>query len=109
MNRSARALVRMFRRGANGSDNQQDRIIKASIIQDTKPPPVSFVWKTHKKYTSIPPTRPKCNASKGPIARTSNLLPVILTPIIKNRDYPINCDSTEDILWSTQQANIRLE
>lgn len=28
---------------------------------------------------------------------------------MKNRDYPIECDSTDDMLLSIQQSNIRLE
>ena len=46
----------------------------------------------------MPPTRPVCNASLGPISRTSELLSLILTPITNARNDNVDSDSTEDML-----------
>ena len=64
---------------------------------------------THKNYVAIPPTRPVCNATRGPIARSADLLSMILTPAMKERNYPENCDSTEDMLHSVMKANESLD
>ena len=34
---------------------------------------------------------------------------MILGPIMKHRNNPFECDSTEDMLYAIEQANIRLE
>ena len=98
MNRTARQLLKVFEVGKDGSNGSRDRIVKASVTNDTNPPPVSFLWKTHKVYTEEPPTRPVCDASMGPISRTSEILTKILNPLIKVRDNPDDCDSTEGML-----------
>ena len=98
----------MFKIGDCGTKNQRDRIVKASITPDTSPPNISFLWKTHKQYSDIPPTRPVCDSSQGPLSRTSDLLTKILTPIMTNREYDENCDSTEDLLSATVEANEKL-
>ena len=48
MNRTARALARMFRIGEDGTSGQQLRITQAITTSDTSPRTVSFKWKTHK-------------------------------------------------------------
>ena len=63
------------------------------------------MWKTHKDYTTIPPTRPVCDASQGPLARSSNLITTILTPIMESRMFLEECDSTEDMLAAVDKAN----
>ena len=73
LNQTSRSVVKMFKIGEEGSDSQKDRITKAVITPDTSPPAVSFLWKTHKEYTQLPPTRPVCDSSNGPIARVSDL------------------------------------
>ena len=105
MNRTAKALVRMFRIGQDGTSSQRERINKAVITPDTAPPGVNFLWKTHKDYTTIPPTRPVCDASQGPLARSSNLVTTILTPIMESRMFLEECDSTEDMLAAVDKAN----
>ena len=100
MNRTAVMLEKMFMIGSKGSHGQKDRIRKAVIGKDQGPPTVRFLWKTHKQYNLIPPTRPVCDASSGPISRTSNILSMISTPIIRNRSYDEHCNSTEDMLRS---------
>ena len=77
MNRTAVRLEKMFAIGANGTSGQRDRVRKAVIGKDVGPPTVRFLWKTHKPYTTIPPTRPVCDASSGPMTRTSNLLTMV--------------------------------
>ena len=57
----------------------------------------------------MPPTRPVCNASFGPISRTSELLSLILTPIINARNDNVDSDSTEDMLFAIEEANKALE
>ena len=74
MNRTAVMLEKMFKIGSNGTNGQRDRIRKAVIGRDQGAPTVKYLWKTHKQYTVIPPTRPVCDASKGPISRTSSIL-----------------------------------
>ena len=69
------------------------------------PPTVSFMWKTHKNYDTVPPTRPVCDASNGPIARSADLLSRILTPVMKAREYGEGCDSTEDMLATIHKTN----
>ena len=100
MNRTAIAIERMFSIGYGGSNSNKDRIRKVVIAKDTAAPTMRFLWKTHKSYIDIPPTRPVCNATSGPIARTSSLLTMILTPIMEYREFIEGCDSTEDMLNS---------
>ena len=57
----------------------------------------------------MPPTRPVCNASLGPISRTSELLSLILTPIINARNDNVDSDSTEDMLFAIEEANKALD
>ena len=83
LNRTAASLVRIFNIGEDGSHSQRDRIHKASIGKDTAPPVVSFLWKTHKELEVIPPKRPVCDASSGPLARASDLMSRVLTPMSK--------------------------
>ena len=109
MNRTAIMLEKMFAIGQGGTRSQKDRICKAVIAKDTPAPTMSFLWKTHKSFTTIPPTRPVCNATCGPIARTSSLLTLILTPIMEHREFIEGCDSTEDMLNSIQTANQELD
>ena len=109
MNRVSRTVTRVFRIGQGGTSGQRDRVNKASLIQDTSPPNVSFLWKTHKVYRDIPPTRPVCDATSGPISRTSNLLSTVLKPLLDQRDFVEGCDSTEDMLASVVQANEALD
>ena len=95
----------MFNIGQEGSSGSIGRINKAVITQDVAPPPISFLWKTHKNYTTISPTRPVCDASQGPLARSSNLITTILTPIMESRMFLEECDSTEDMLAAVDKAN----
>ena len=94
INRTSKQIVKMFGVGKNVSESQMGRIVKGVTAKDTNPPPVSFLWKTHKEYDDIPPTRPVCNASTGPISRTSELLSMILNPLINSRENPFDSDST---------------
>ena len=57
----------------------------------------------------MPPTRPVCNASLGPISRTSELLSLILTPITNARNDNVDSDSTEDMLFAIEEANKALD
>ena len=54
----------------------------------------------------MPPTRPVCNASLGPISRTSELLSLILTPITNARNDNVDSDSTEDMLFAIEEATL---
>ena len=105
MNRTAKQIVKMFDIGGEGSDSLKGRIMKGITCKDTDPPPVSFLWKTHKEYEDIPPTRPVCNASSGPISRTSELISMIMTPLINARENVVDSDSTEDMLAAMEKAN----
>ena len=98
MNRTARSLAKMIKLGNSNSDSQRDRITKSVITKDTSPPVVSYLWKTHKSYTDLPPTRPVCNSANGPLARTSNLWTMFLNPLVNMREYPEKCDAIEDML-----------
>ena len=108
MNRTAKVLARIFKIGEDGTNGQIMRINQAIITPDTSPPNVSFKWKTHKVYNEAPPTRPVCDSSEGPIARASSLITMILSPLLKERKYPEEADSTEDMLFSVHKANNRL-
>ena len=109
MNRTAVQLVKMFEIGNDGTDSQRDRVKKASITKDVAPPVVSYLWKTHKSYENIPPTRPVCAATSGPISRASDLMSSILTPMLRQRQCDVICDSTEDMLHSVTQANLKID
>ena len=74
MNRTAVMLEKMFRIRSSGINGQKDRIRKTVIGKDQGPPTVKFLWKTHKQYNLIPPTSLVCDASSGPISRTSSIL-----------------------------------
>ena len=102
---SATKLASIFMIGESGTSNQCDRVNKACLGKDVAPPEVSFLWKTHKVFETVPPTRPVCNATRGPIARSADLLSMVLTPIMRERLYPENCDSTEDMLHSVSRTN----
>ena len=54
----------------------------------------------------MPPTRPVCNTSLGPISRTSELLSLILTPITNARSDNVDSDSTEDMLFAIEEATL---
>ena len=43
------------------------------------------------------------------MARTSDLFTLIVTPIIRHRNFDIDCDSTEDMLHAIEQANLLLD
>ena len=58
MNRTAKAIVRMFCVGKETSSNQRERILKAVTTPETSPTTVSCLWKTHKVHNGVPPTRP---------------------------------------------------
>ena len=109
MNRVAKQLIRMFNFGEAGSKSNSDRINKAAILKETNPPPISFLWKTHKEYTDLPPTRPLCDARNGPLARTSEILTMVLSPILASLEVQETCDSTENIhiQWQNLQTNFR--
>ena len=108
MNRITKNTIKIFNIGQDGSRGQKDRVWKAGIRQDTSPPNVSFLWKTKKDYIDLPPTRPVCDSSQGPLARTSDLLAKILVPIMNKREYTENCDSTEDLLEAITTANKKI-
>ena len=80
----------MFDIGKDGKDSQKDRIRKACMVKDVSPPVVSFLWKTHKDYVHIPPTRPVCDATTGPISRASDLMSQILTPMLRRRHSEVS-------------------
>ena len=105
MNRTAKAIVWMFCIGQETSSNQRERIKKSVTTPDTSPPTVSFLWKTHKVHDGVPPTRPVCDSSEGPMARASNLFCMLLEPMLKAREYQEEADSTEDMLYSINEAN----
>ena len=109
MNRTALQIVIMFEIGKDGTDSQRDRVRKASMTKDMAPPVVSYFWKTHKSYVNIPPTRPVCAATSGPISRSSDIVSSILTPMLRNRQADVICDSTEEMLHSVTQANQKIE
>ena len=75
------------------------------MTKDVSPPVVSYLWKTHKEYVLILPTRPVCDATSGPISRASDLICTVLNPIIKSRISEASCDSTEDMLYSITKVN----
>ena len=56
MNRLSRQIVKIFNIGTDNNDKQTSRITQATTFKDTNSPPVSFQWKTHKTYDTIPPT-----------------------------------------------------
>ena len=105
LNRTSVNVIKIFNIGDDGSDSQKDRINKAGITKDAAPPPVSFLWKTHKIYERLPPTRPVCDVSSGPLSRPASFLCMILTPIMRRRQCPEYCDSTEDMLHTIEEAN----
>jgi hypothetical protein len=105
MNRLARQLAKIFNLGKGEGDRQRDRINSALKSVDVAPPMVSFMWKDHKVYQDVPPTRPVCNATRGPILRTSQLLTMILTPVLDFEEDTTECDSTEDMLRAVQDTN----
>ena len=82
--------------------------MKTITLKDTFPPPISFLWNTHKEYVGIPPMCPLCDARNGPLARASELFTMILDPILESMNLEEDCDSTEDMLWAVQEANCKL-
>ena len=95
MNRLSVMLVKMFRVGEESSDSNRSRIIKAVTLKDTIPPPISFLWKTHKEYVGIPPTRPLCDARNGPLAQASELFTMVLEPILEVIELEEDYDSPD--------------
>ena len=58
--------------------------------------------KPHQQGQCVTPVR-------APITRVSNLITMILTPLLRGRNYPEEVDSTEDMLSSVQKANEKLK
>ena len=107
MNRLSKQMINIFKIGYN--NDKHNRILKAATVKDTNPPQVSFLWKTHKNYVDLPPTRPLCNAKSGPIARISELLTMVIDPMIDNTKNINDCDSTEDMIAAVHLANAKIK
>ena len=95
----------MFNIGNGGSQSDNNRINNVVITPYTIPPSVSFLWKTHKHYTDLLPTRPVCDATNGPIAKVSNLWTTVIRPLLNRRKYPKKCYATENMLAAIQRTN----
>ena len=96
------------------SHEQVDRIHSALRSEDIPPPPMFPLFKDHKETKPgepCPPTRPVVSAREGPLARMSQLVSKILTPVADKLSEQLGteCSSTEEMARGIQDANLVLK
>ena len=107
VNRHVQQLTKAFSMGT--THGQSSRINKAFRAVDVAPPVVYFLWKDHKPYDNVPPTRPVCGGHVGPLTRASELVSSILTPIINEMVGEEECQSSEEMQRAVEDANVKME
>ena len=65
--------------------------------------------KDHKQFEQIPPSRPVCGGRVGPLARASELLSSILTPVCDSLVGEEECQSSEEMKRAVEDANKMLD
>ena len=64
---------------------------------DSAAPPLYLMWKDHKKYERVPPTRPVSGAKKGPLAKNSEIVSAILEVLLDEAGSEVECGSIEEM------------
>ena len=114
LNRYALQIVKALQMGTRHGktiEKQEERMRQAFMSKGGRPGPVYFLIKDHNSIvegSSIPPTRPVCNARGGPGARLSNLLSTILNKATDSMKSTTECMSTEEALRNMLDCNRRL-
>ena len=106
MNRHTRALTKIINLGA-GHGGQEQIIAGATKSVDSPTPPLYLLWKDHKQNDTVPPTRPVCSATVGPLARASELNSLILTTFLDSMSHGTECMSLEEMQRAILDANTR--
>ena len=80
-----------------------DQVNKALKSTDNSPPSVYFMFKGHKRTEDgepCPRTMQVCSGKEGPLARVSNLVSQILTPVadMLSDQLETECSSTEEMI-----------
>ena len=105
VNRHTRALTKIINLGAS-HNGQEQRIAGATKSVDSPAPPLYLMWKDHKQYETVPPTRPVCSGVVGPLARASELSSLILTAFLDSLPPGTECLSSEEMQRAILDTNI---
>ena len=108
VNRHTRALTKIVNLGTS-HNGQEQRIAGATKSVDSPAPSLYLLWKDHKQYETVPPTRPVCAATVGPLARASELSSLILTAFLDSMLPGTECLSSEEMQRAILDANIVIQ
>ena len=68
-----------------------------------------LVWKDHKVYQTIPPTRPICSVTIGPLVRSAEVLSLIINSALNCDMTEEECRSSEEMQRAIMDANSRIK
>ena len=88
--------------------SQQHRLLGALKSCDSAAPALRLVWKDHKSYQTIPPTRGICSATVGPLSRSAEVLSMITSAALSCEQSTEECRSTEEMQRAVLDANQRI-
>ena len=108
VNRHTRALMKILNIGTS-HQSQTQRMKGAFISEDSPAPHMYLMWKDHKEYVTMPPTRPVCSATVGPLVRASEILSIILTSFLDVSPGEEACQSSEEMQRVIEDTNKILE
>ena len=87
---------------------QTHRMQGALKAEDSPAPTLYLLWKDHKEYETVPPTRPVCAATVGPLTRLSEVVTIVLTAVMDNVGSTVECSSSEEMQRAMLDANVAL-
>ena len=77
--------------------------------EDSPAPNLYLTWKDHKPYEVVPPTRPVCDATVGPLARSSEILSLIINKVMDQEEDGVECLSSEEMQRAIFDANLDIK
>ena len=76
---------------------------------DSAAPPLYLMWKDHKEFERVPPTRPVCGARRGPLIRNAEIVSDILETLLDETGNEVECASSEEMQRAMEEANEYIE
>ena len=108
INRHSAALRKALKVG-EAHPGQAQRVKSAMKSVDSAAPPLYLMWKDHKDYEQVPPTRPVCGAKKGPLVRNAEIVSDILEVLLDDAENDVECASSEEMQRAMEDANEEIE
>ena len=108
INRHTTALRKILSLGENHPCRLQQ--LQGALKSEASPAPTLYLtWKDHKPYEVVPPTRPVCSGTVGPLARSSEILSMIINKVMDQDEGGIECLSSEEMQRAITDANLDIK